>query len=1079
MHISQLSIYRPVTTTMFFVAVCLIGVISLFQLSVDLLPDLSYPKITIWTTMEDMGPREIEELITRPIEEAIGTVEGIRSTHSVSKNGLSLITVEFLWGTQMDFATLSIREKLDQLRWSLPREAERPNILRIDPRSQPIMALSLSGSNLIHLKELARNVFKRRLEQIKGVAMATVTGGLEREIQVEIDQKAMRALNVSAEQISSALKLANYSITGGTIKRGLYRYSLRTLSEFQDVPEIENVVIQHRRDGSQIRIRDIARVIDGFKERQSITRFNNKESIGIIIRKDAGANTVTVAGMINDVLDQLRNENPGTQISLAYNGARFISSAISTVMQNLLFGAILAFLVLFVFLHDLRNPINIALSIPISVLATFSLLYFSGISLNIMSIGGLALGVGMLVDNAIIVLENIFRHKQDGKSITDSALLGAREVAMPITASTLTTIAIFLPVIYIYGVAGQLFHDQAVTVAFSLIASLVVALTLLPMLSCRFRAELPSRQIEKKEPSHKSPKKIQKKPWKWIVNPIFWLWLHISMAFTTFFRSVSNFIRRTLHSISDLTSKKLAPLFSWFDRQFERSYGEYHKILEKSIARRKTFLGIVILVFLVGGISVMFMNRQLMPLVDQGEFTVNMELPVGSTLEATETAASIIEQWLTAQPDVAAVFSTIGLSEDQAAQFAEEAGINRAKLQVRLKKHRSRSTNALISNLREKALTLTGAELTFDSGEHVFQQILGTSTPPIVIKIRGSELENCKQMADSVARYLDDIPGLKDLHSDYIEGQPEYRIEIDRKKAGRYGFSVATIADFIKYHLAGQQATEFKDFDRKISIVVRPQLDQRDDLSDLMNLTIMENKIAIPLRELVKVVPALGPSEIRHEDQNRQVRLLANLSGRGLSAVINDIRQQLKSIQVPVDYQLEIGGEQEEVYRSFRSLVFAMVIALVLIYMIMAAQFESLRHPFIILLDVPLTLALLGIVLWITGLGLNVISFIGLIVLAGIAVNDSIVKVDFINQRRSEGATIIEAIHDASRKRFRPILMTSVTTILGLLPMALGFGEGAELQRPLAITLITGLVISTMVSLIAVPVFYTFFAGKK
>jgi len=1079
MHISRLSINRPVTTAMFFLAVILIGIISLSRLSVDLLPDLSYPRITIWTTASDMGPREVEEMITTPIEEAIGTVAGIRRTHSVSRSGISLVTVEFLWGTDMDFATLSIREKLDQLRWILPREVERPNILRIDPRSQPIMALSLSGSNLVHLKDLARNVFKRRLEQIKGVAMVTVTGGLEREIQVEIDQQKVQALNLSPQNITRALELANYSITGGTVKKGLYRYSLRTLGEFQTVPEIEQVVVLNREDGSQVRIRDIGRVIDGFKERQSITRFNDKESIGLIIRKEAGSNTVSVSRTIHQVLEQLRREYPMLRISVAYDGARFISSAINTVLQNLIFGAILAFLVLFVFLHDLRNPVNIALSIPISVIATFSLLYFSGISLNIMSIGGLALGVGMLVDNAIIVLENIFRHRQQGSRLQDAAFLGAREVAMPITASTLTTIAIFLPIIYIYGVAGQLFRDQAITVAFSLLASLVVALTLLPMLSCRFRAQGAWAVESRENAMPAEPRRIRKKPWRWIVNPVFWLGFHIRSGLNRFFRQIRSAAQNFYQQLSQKIKALFAPLFDWFDDRLELLYALYHRILLRALDNRRKFMIIVLIIFAMGIFSALNLNRQLMPNVDQGEFTVKLLSPVGSTLEATEAEADKIEKWLSDQPYVSAVFSTIGLSEDQAAQFAEEAAINRAKISVRMKQQRPISTAKFISAFRQHAQNLTDAQITIDSGEHIFQQILGTAAPPVVIKIRGAELDNCRAIADSLKGKLAAIPGLKDLHSDYIEGQPEFRIRIDRERAGRYGFSVADISNFIKYHLAGEEATQFKDFDRKISILVRPQLSQRDDLNDLLNLTVYSGKIGVPLRELIHVTPSLGPSEIKHEDQTRQISLLANIEGRSLSAVIDDVRAELARLKLSPDYQVLIGGEQEEVYRSFRSLILAMIIAIILIYMIMAAQFESLRHPFVIMLDIPLTLALLSIILWITGLGLNVISFIGLIVLAGIAVNDSIVKVDFINQRRREGMPLYDAIYDASQKRFRPIIMTSITTMLGLLPMAIGFGEGAELQRPLAITLITGLAISTVVSLIAVPVFYTFFAGKK
>jgi hydrophobic/amphiphilic exporter-1 (mainly G- bacteria), HAE1 family len=1063
---------------MFFLAVILIGIISLFQLSVDLLPNLSYPRITIWTTLQDVGPREVEELVTRPIEEAISTVANIRRTHSVSRSGLSLVTVEFLWGTQMDFATLNIREKLDLLRWDLPDEAGRPNILRIDPRSQPIMALSLSGSNLVSLKELARNVYKRRLEQIKGVAMGTVTGGLEREIHVEIDLRLAQTLNISTGEITTALSRANFSITGGTIKKGLYRYSLRTLGEFQSVSEIEHVVVKQHKDGSQIRVRDIGIVNDGFKERQSLTRFNGKESIGLIIRKEAGANTVNVARIIKGVLDELRNEYPEILISVAYDASRFISSAISTVLQNLILGAILSFLILFIFLHDLRNPVNIALSIPISVIATFSLLYFSGISLNIMSIGGLALGVGMLVDNAIIVLENIFRHRQEGSPLKDAAMLGAQEVAMPITASTFTTIAIFLPVLYIYGVAGQLFRDQAVTVAFSLIASLLVALTLLPMLSCRFRI-LSTIAGESKSKLKTSPPKISKKPWQWIARPILWTFFNLIDTIRFLGKKIKLINEKFLHLIAERAANLLSPMFKWFDEKLDSFYELYHRALEFVLNNRKKFLFTIFMVFTLGILSAGQMNRQLMPHIDQGEFTVKLNLPVGCTLSASEKETSQVEQWLTSLPDVDAVFSTIGLSEDQAAVLTEDAAINRAKIQVRLKVNRLKNTTEIISELRAHFSDITRAKLEFDSGEFVLQQIIGSSTPPVVLKIRGSELFVCQQLADSVIKRISAIPGLKDIHSDYIEGQPEYRIEIDRKRASRYGLSVADVSNAIEFHLSGQQATEYKDFDRKISIIVRPKLPQRDDLSDLLNLNIFSGELRVPVRDLVTLQPDLGPSEIRHEDQNRQICVLANIDGRSLDAIMQDIQNMLIDLQLPNNYRLIMGGEQEEVFRSFRSLLLAMVFAVILIYMIMAAQFESLRNPFIILLDVPLTLSLLAFVLWVTGLGLNVISFIGLIVLAGIAVNDSIVKVDFINQRRKQGAGLKEAIFDASKKRFRPILMTSVTTIIGLLPMAIGFGEGAELQRPLAITLITGLIISTFVSLIAVPVFYTFFAGGE
>ncbi|NOZ62443.1 MAG: efflux RND transporter permease subunit, partial [Calditrichaeota bacterium] len=658
----------------------------------------------------------------------------------------------------------------------------------------------------------------------------------------------------------------------------------------------------------------------------------------------------------------------------------------------------------------------------------------------------------------------------------DSAFLGAREVAMPITTSTLTTIAIFLPVVYIYGVAGQLFRDQAVTVAFSLVASLVVALTLLPMLSCRFYFRM------KEDVSFQVPVpfgKVRKKPWRWLVNPLLSLIFQIRLLWFHFRKTIIIAGRRIWRALADRTGSALMPLFHWFDKFLQRLFSVYHKFLLRSLEKRRLFIAIVVCILLLGVVSVFHLNRKLMPRVDEGEFTVKMELPVGSTIEATEREAAKAERWLLKQKEVKAVFSTIGLSQDQSAMLTEEAALNRATLKVRLSREREISTAEMIARMRNEFSPMTMAKMVFDRGEQALQQILGTTTPPIVIKIRGSELTVCRSIADSVLRMISDISGLKDVHSDYIEGQPEYRIEIDRQRAARFGLSAVDVASAIRGYLSGEQATQFVEFDRKIPIIVRPVFKQRDDLEDLLNLTIRREKRQIPVRDLIKLTTATGPSEIRHEDQTRQISVLADLQGRGLNSAIGEIRDRLKRVHASQNYQILIGGEQEEVYRSFHSLIFAMALAVLLIYMILAAQFESLRHPFIILLDVPLTVSLVLILLWVSGIGLNVISFIGLIVLAGIAVNDSIVKVDFINQRRREGMPMHEAISDASKKRFRPIVMTSVTTILGLLPMAIGFGEGAELQRPLALTVIVGLTISTVVSLVAVPVFYSLLERKN
>jgi len=495
MHISEIAVKRPITTAMFFIGIVMIGVISWLRLAVDLLPDLSYPRLTIWTKYRNVAPEEVESFITEPVESALTTIPGIKKISSVSQEGVSQVRIDFEWGTNMDYTTLMVREKLDKVRFDrFPDDASRPVIIRVDPSSQPILSLSVSGEDLRELKESANAIIKRRLEQIDGVALATITGGLDREIHVDVDVEKMMTLGVSLSDISGALRFANAPGATGHIRKGRFRYSLRTLGEFSRLDEMKNVVV-NRQEGRLVYLKDVASVKDSFRERDNITRYNGDESIGLIIQKEAGSNTVTVSKRVHEVIGQLEEEFPQFSISTAYDQAEFISHSINNVIQVIIFGGILAFLVLFLFLRDYRNPVNIAIAIPISILATFSLLYFSDVSLNIMSLGGLALGIGMLVDNSIVVLENIFRHRQEGKDISEAAVLGAKEITMAVSASTFTTVSVFFPIIFVEGIAGQLFRDQALTITFSLLCSLIVSLTLLPMMATHFLRFNPSLTV--------------------------------------------------------------------------------------------------------------------------------------------------------------------------------------------------------------------------------------------------------------------------------------------------------------------------------------------------------------------------------------------------------------------------------------------------------------------------------------------------------------------------------------------------------------------------------------------------------
>ena len=1071
MHLAEIVTKRPVAVIMFYLGILLLGAVSLSKLSVDLLPDLSYPKLTIRTTYTDAVPEEVERIVTKPIEQIVATVPGIRKIQSISREGISLVTIEFNWGRNMDFASLHVREKLDRLGKILPREAGKPTIIRLDPNSQPIMALSVSGKDLVSLKELSRDVFKRRMEQIQGVALAEVVGGLEKEIHVIVDKEKLEMLALSINDISRAIGSANIDLPGGTLIKGRYRYSLRTLGAFQKPKDIEKVVIKYT--NTPIILKDVATVQEGFKERKNITHYNGAESIGIFLYKEAGSNTVRVSHRVRQVISQLKKEYPEVPIVIAFDQASFISRAITNVLQAILIGGILAFLILFFFLHELRNPVIIAISMPISIIATFILLYFTHVSLNLMSLGGLAMGVGMLVDSSIVVLENIFRHREEGKPILEASVAGTREVAMAVTASTFTTVAVFLPVLYVKGVAGQLFRDQALTVTFALTASLFVSLTLLPVLTSRFFGS--HSQYLPEDKSLLAPKEssfFQKPFFYWIIFPFkmisSWLLRAAKWTFHNLVKLCKNFRRILSYYLRYLT----IPIFKWFDKVLSFLMSKYERFLIRALNHRLIAVGITFLLFLATLLVALHLPRELMPGVDQKEFSIKISMPPGTSLIGTEEIVTNIESKILNEKAIRDVFSSIGMIQQQTGTQLEQSRLNRAEIRVRIKK--GFSTNKIIKQLRRRLLLPPDAKVTFSSGETVLSQILGTAKSDIIIKIIGENTEEMKRVLKQVKNQCKTISALTDLKTDYEEGRPEYRIIIDRKTASQYGLSVTQIANFLRDNLSGSIASQFKEFDRKIDIRVRPQLEERNTLNKILNTIIPVGKSGVPVREVVHVSLRRGPTEIHRENQARTISLYANVSGKSLGRTIQKIEKKLSLINTPPETRITVGGAREEMSASYKSLIAAGILAIALVYMIMAAQFESLLHPLVIIFSVPMAAIGTTWLLLFTGQSLNVISLIGIVVLIGIAVNDAIVKIDFINKERQSGKSVRDAIIEAGRKRFRPIVMTSVTTILGLLPLAIGLGAGAELQRPLAIAIIGGLITSTFLTLVMIPVIYSF-----
>lgn len=1082
MSIPSTSTRRPVAVAMLFLAVILLGVISFFRLPIDLLPDVSYPRLVVYTSYPDVAPAEVERLVTERVEAQGAAVPGVERVTSVSREGVSLVTLRFAWGTDMDFAMLNVRERLDNIRESLPETASRPRILRVDPESEPIMAISVvGGADLWATKEAAESVFRRRLEQLDGVAEAAVTGGLDREIQVEVDPRLMDSYSLTFDQVTQALARANISAPGGTILRGRYRYPLRTLGEFQSVDEIGEVVVGRQRapagtPGEQggfrlVRLRDIARVVDGFAERESVARYNGEESVGILVFKESGANTVQVAEDVQGVLDQLLEDYPDFHLDVASSQAGFIADSISNVVQALVFGGILAFLVLFLFLRDPRYPVAIALAIPISVVGTFALMEAAGISMNIMSLGGLALGVGMLVDNSIVVLENIFRHrKEGGKDVMASAAVGAEEVQRAITASTLTTISVFGPIVYVEGVAGELFRSLSLAVAFSLMASLVVALTLLPALAARWGA---AKREPLVAPTREGGLEALGTFGK-VLRVLRWIALSPFLLLGLLWSVVKQLFGFWGALAGGLLSTVFGPFLNSFDRRFEAFARRYHQALEWSLDNRGSVVALAVATLLGSVLLAMTLDRDLLPDVDQGSFEVRMELAEGTSLPATIEAADQVEATLLADPGVAAVFSRIGKDVRSYAESEESSGVNTALFQVRL--NPGVATDDVLERVRGLEAGPSRGALTFEVGQATaLGQILGGVDADISVRVRGEDMGRTFPMAELVRDRLAELEEIGNVRVGTEQGQPEIQVEILREVAARYGIEPGAIAEALEDAMRGNRATEFVDFDRKIGIVVRLPDDLRYARETLQDLRVQ----GVPLGELVTVHEAVAPAEIRREDQGRVVVVYADVVSGGLDGAIAGVQDVLRQIPPDRDIRLEVGGENEEMRRSFRDLAFAFGLAFLLVYMILAAQFESFLHPFTILMAVPLAVVGAVLALLLTGEGINTMSLIGAVILVGIVVNDSIVKVDFINQARDQGMALRDAIMEAGRVRLRPIVMTTVTTVFGLTPMALGIGRGADLRAPLAIAVIGGLIVATLLTLIVVPVVYSLVEGLR
>ncbi|MGB5332469.1 MAG: efflux RND transporter permease subunit [Woeseiaceae bacterium] len=1052
----ELATERRVTIVMLMVAIVLFGIVSLSRLKLNLLPDISYPTVTVRTELTGAAPVEVENLITKPIEEAVGVVRNVRLVRSVSRSGQSDVTVEFLWGTDMDISGVDVREKVDVL--SLPLEAERPLLLRFDPASEPIIRLGLlykEDSDIVgdspevrlkSLRRLAEDRIKTELEAQQGTAAVKVSGGLEDEVQIRVDQQKLSQLGIGIDQVAARIRAENVNLSGGRLEEGDQRFLVRTLNEFQSIEEFRGAIVANVA-GRPVYLRDVATVERGYKEREAITRVKGRESVELAVYKEGDENTVQVARRIDQRVERIRESLPADiELVEIYDQSTFISSAVNDVRTAAILGGLIAILVLYGFLRDARATTIVGIAIPVSVIGTFLLMYTNDISLNIMSLGGIALAVGMLVDNSIVVLENIVRKKEQGQGVVEAAQNGTAEVAGAVTASTLTTIAVFFPMVFISGIAGQLFRDQALTVTFALVFSLLVALTLIPML-----ASLGARS--------RYDEGSDGKPAGW------------------FTRSVAFVVR--VFGIVFFGIRKVFWVLLWvptwaMQRLYAAAAAIYPTLLRWSLAHRGLVIAAAAIIFVATMSLVPRLGTELIPQFSQGEFNVDLRLSPGAPLTETDRAIQAAQRAAARIDAVALDYSVAGTGNRLDANPVD-AGDNTGSLSITLKPGSGRQAeDRTMAAMRTELARLPGVQYKFS------RPALLSFASPLQVEISGYDFDGLARASQALVEAMSASDRFSDIKTTVERGNPEIQIVFDQERAATLGLAVRDIANLVVANVRGELATRYTWRDKKIDVLVRSVDTRQSSIEEIRRLIVNPSSDRpVTLDAVATVSVSQGPAEIRRVAQQRVAIITANLAYGDLGAATLEAGDIVGRLALPPGTTALVSGQSEEMQESFESMKFALALAIFLVYLVMASQFESLIHPFVILFTIPLALVGAVIALFITGTTVNIVAFIGVIMLAGIVVNNAIVLVDLINQLRAQGKDRYDAIVEAGAARLRPILMTSLTTALGLLPMALGFGEGSEVRTPMAITVIGGLVVSTGLTLIVIPVVYSLLDRKR
>ena len=1029
MSIPRFAIERPVTMFMISAVVTLLGAISLTRLPVDLMPEFEQPTLTVRVSYSGVGPLEMEELVTRPIEQAVGAVPGVVRVESTSSEGNSQVRLNFDWGTDLAEAADEVRTRVDRIRQRLPEEAEAPTVFKFDSNALPIMQLGVEGDyDPVTLREVAENDIAPRFERVDGIAAVTVNGGVRRQIHVELSKEKITALNLSVNTVVQTLRQENQNTPLGEVYQGDASFLLRSQGQFQSVEDIRNLVVLTRQ-GVPVYLRDIAEVKDTTEERRSFMLINGKPGIQIQVQKQSGKNTVAVAQAVRQEVERVNREVPGIRMIITQDTSTYIEQAIHNVQEHAMVGGVLVVLIIFAFLRDFRSTLIVSTSIPISVIGTFALLYFGGFTLNTMTFGGLALGIGMIVDAAIVVLENTHRHLHMGKDKMTAAIEGSEEVWSAILASTLTHIAVFVPLLFLSGTASIMFTQLSIVVMFSLAMSLFVAVTIVPVLCSR-----------------------------WLKTP----------------------------DEEASQTGLLARFYRASERTLEGMDERYRQAIHVALNHRPTVVGASVMLVIMAAVLYPSIETELLPQADEGEVNVNAELAVGTRFERTEEALLKIEEMVRQSVPEAVTLITSGGGGGNNWQGGGGGQTHRGQIRIMLvpRDQRERTNEDIAIDLRRQLTGIPGVVVRANAsgGNNIMQRIMGGGRGGgggggrLALEIRGHDLDDARRIAQDARELMEQTPGIADVSVGREEGRPEIAVRVDRPKAAMLGMTVTSVASTIQTNVAGTTAAQFRQRGNEYPVIVRLREADRRQIADIGDVLLSTpSGQVVPAKNVMVTSREAGPVQIQRKNMERITTVNAEIE-IPLSDAVDAVQSRLDQLRIPPDFSVGFGSEVEEQERSFRELQLVLILAVLLVYAVMASQYESLRDPFIIMFSVPV--AGIGVILslLLTGTSFSMQAYIGIIMLAGIVVSNAILLVDYINTlRRRDGLPLREAVELGGRTRLRPILMTSIATMLGLVPMAIGVGEGGELQAPLARVVIGGLLTSTLVTLVLVPAVYTLF----